>query len=152
MTPTDTTTEKDVAEALGLSTRHLSEIRKKNAAALPEGEAWQRDGQRIHWTTPGIAALTALLSLEKKEGAPEPAAPLPDLVAVVVDRIVPNPRYLLVRKKNAAGVGEGDLLRLRVNSNRNFLPGMIVERCRPVPGSPDLYEHEGRCPRWRGRW
>lgn len=152
MTP-DNIAEKDVAEALGLTTRHLSELRKKNAADLPEGSAWHREGQRVSWTSTGIAALEALLSLEKKEGPPETAtAPPPDLVTLVVDRIVPNPRFLIVRKKNAAGENLPDLLRLRVNNNRNFLPGMTVERCRPVPGSPDLFEHEGRCPRWRGRW
>jgi len=149
---TDTIPESAVADQLGIPASSISDLRKKNAAALPEGTAWARAGaRRVVWTTEGIAALEGILELEKKS-APAARPVLPDCVVMVVNRVVPNPNFLIVQKKNAAGEADGPLLRLRVKSNHNFMPGMTVEHCRPVPASADLFNHEGRCPRYRGRW
>ena len=140
-----TTTETELAQALGISDDGIRSLR--NHPDLKEGTHWFRKKRAVLWTDEGMTAASAVLSL-KKNCAPNPA--IQELVPLVVVRLVPNPRIVFCQKKNAAE--ESPLLRLRVRSSENFMPGMEVRACRPVPGSPDLYDMEGNCPRWKGRW
>ena len=64
-------------------------------------------------------------------------------VVLRVVRVYPNPRILLA--KNSVG----DEVRVRVRNSKNFQPGMELY-ARLDEG--DIYNHEGRCPRFKGRW
>ena len=135
------------ADELGLHHKILRELRKKNAADLPQGEAWKKDGPAIVWTQEGRDALLRVLELEKNAAPPPAPAQPPALVPLVVVRICQNPRIVLVRRPGE----DMTLLRLQVRESKNFAPGMLVEKCRPT-ATPDLFHLEGRCPRFRGRW
>jgi hypothetical protein len=140
-----TTPEADLAQAIGITTDAMKAMR--HHPNITEGLHWFRKKKAAHWTDAGIEVITDVLSLEKNCAPP---AVIHELVPLVVVRLVPNPRIIFCRKKNAAE--ESPLLRLRVRSSENFMPGMEVRSCRPVPGSPDLFDMEGNCPRWKGRW
>lgn len=147
MTTTTSIPESLLAEEIGLPTSVMREFRKKNAPDLPEGEAWQKEGVAIVWTPEGRAGVLRLLGLEKNAGTAPAPAEQPECVALVVVRRVQNPRIVLARLP----AGDGALLRLQVRESKNFVTGMLVLKCRPTP-TPDLYHHEGRCPRFPGHW
>ena len=140
-------TETALADELGVTRAILKNLREKHAADLPPGEAWRKDGTVIVWTLEGRAALLRLLELEKIAPMPPALPQTPDYVHLVVTRVVRNPRIVLAERKE----GPPGEVRLRVRDSANFRPGMVCEKCRPT-GTPDLFNLEGRTPRFRGRW
>lgn len=75
---------------------------------------------------------------------------------LVVEAITRNSRVLMARFEDSPlsprgekHRGENGLVRVSVQNNVNFVPGMPIE-CRHVQA--DLWELIGRCPRSRGRW
>lgn len=142
-----TITETALADEFGITRAILKNLREKNAADLPEGEAWRKDGTAIVWTLDGRTALARVLGLEKTAAPlPAPSEP-PPYVPLVIVRVVRNPRIVLARRVE----GDASEVRLQVRDSKNFVPGMVAEKCRPTP-TPDLFHLEGRCPRFRGHW
>lgn len=138
--------EEDAAEQLGVSRDAMREFRK----GLTARTDWRKTGRVIEISESAFLALKKKVGGEDApEGADEPleaatpqAEPVP-LIAHQAPRL--NPRILVAKKEGADA-----LVRVRVRSNVNFLPGMKI-MARPVPGFDDVFVLEGRCPRYRGR-
>lgn len=98
-------------------------------------------------TSPPAAA--PMTTAQPKEPAP-PAngPPQPEkLVELQVVKIYPNPRLLRAR------TAEGELVTVAVPKNRNFRPLMRIRARQPgAPPAVQIYQLEGRCPRYPGRW
>lgn len=62
---------------------------------------------------------------------------------LIVKRVYPNPRLLLAIDPAGADV------RVRVRNNQNFVPKMKISA---VPIGDGLYQMQGRCPRYKGRF
>lgn len=62
---------------------------------------------------------------------------------LIVKRVYPNPRLLLALAPDGADV------RVRVRNNQNFTPKM---KLLAVPIGDGLYQMQGRCPRYKGRY
>lgn len=123
--------EVDAATHFGVNRRVLREHRKE----LAEGEDWTMEENAVTYTPTGLERLQGLLCLG--EVSPPPLEEL-----TVVNR-ARNPRLVFARRAN------GDLVRLRVRSNENFLPGM---RAQGQHEAADVWTLAQRLPRWRGRW
>jgi len=65
-----------------------------------------------------------------------------------VVRSIPRNVHIVVCEKKD---GDGALVRVRVRSNANFLPGMEL-RALAHPDYRDVFDLVGRCPRMKGRW
>jgi hypothetical protein len=69
------------------------------------------------------------------------------VVELVVTRVFTNPRLI------QAVTDTGELVLVSVARNENFRPNMTVKAHTPGPlPAPQLYQLEGRCPRFPGRW
>jgi len=163
--------EESVAKDLGLSRDELKKMRAEN---LFVGEDFVLDGRSIMLTKGGIDRLRGVIgrmaakvvqTAEKLAGGlgvgaddefRTPSQILPGLLKKIADaaednleeltvsRTWPNPRVL------DAVASDGRTVRVRVRSSKNFIAGMIL-RARPDEFKT-LYSHEGRTPRFRGRW
>jgi len=164
--------EEKVAKELGVSRDELKKMRAEN---LYVGEDFVLAGREIMLTQGGIdrlrgvikrLAATVVQTVEKLaggdggadvEGFKTPGQVLPGLLKKIAEavednleeltvvRTWPNPRVLDAR------TSDGRTVRVRVRCSENFLPGMLL-RARVTADSKDLYLHEGRVPRFRGRW
>jgi hypothetical protein len=127
-------TDRQLAQLLGVGVGFVRDTRSK----LTEGVHWQMEGPSVQWTAAGIQMVL------KSTGAPmdflqdEPTK-------IVVDPSTRNVRNTMIVMGNL----KGERVRVRVRSNRNFIPGMEMP-CRHL--NTDLWELVGNCPRARGRW
>jgi len=140
--------EAELAEALGMGREDMRDLRKKH---LVEHTDWQKVNNRVLLTPQASERLkkeVAGLSPEKKENGALEAAGREQGVQELVVANVPqrNVRLLDARKKEG-----GDMVRVMVRNNRNFLPGMEI-KAMPSGEWLDVFVLEGRCPRYRGRW
>jgi hypothetical protein len=145
--------EAKLASALGLKRDELKFVR---GDSLQKNLDWQMRGRDVVLSESGLAALKNYLGLNlngvdlsgcavepdpQKNGAP---AVLADLVVKIV---YANPRLLLAT--TTADDGASREVRVRVKNNLNFRPRMTI-KARQI--GPDLYQQEGRCPRFPGRY
>lgn len=84
----------------------------------------------------GAARVVGAAVAQAEREAPQP-------IAVTVTAISPNPTIVIGR---AAGID--GLVSVKVRSNRNFIPGLVV-RATPINGHR-YFAQVGRPPRWRG--
>lgn len=135
------TLEDDLAVSLGLNRDEMRALRRQH---LVEGVTWHRREKRLWVTDEGVALIHAAVGVaaqnapEKKEGA----AGRELTVTRIPSR---NTRILEAQKK------DGRPVRVRVTSNVNFIPGMVIHAREEGPYE-DVMTLEGRCPRYRGRW
>lgn len=150
-------TEETVADALGLTREAVRQLR---ADELFIDEDFIDDGGRgIFYATSAIEKLRLVL---KKSAAPGaklgdiailniiPAAAASDNPTVILDAVVtkiyPHNLHFL-----EALLG-GQPITVRVNSNANFIPEMVIPSRNLSMKNPRLYDFIGRCPRGRGTW
>lgn len=131
----------DLAQTMGLNRDAMRALRRTH---LTEGTTWHRKEKRLWITSEGEALIHAALGVvapiapEKKEGPRENE--------LTVTRIPSrNLRIVEAQKK------DGRAVRVRVTSNVNFIPGMVIYAREEGPYE-DVMTLEGRCPRYRGRW
>jgi len=69
------------------------------------------------------------------------------VVELVVTKVYPNPHLIQAANEN------GQRVLVRVQKNKNFRPRMKVKARPPnEPPAPQVYQLEGRCPRFPGKW
>lgn len=152
----DAVKEIELCQILGVS---RCDIRKIRAEDLSEGPHWFKEGKYIYITPEGVAKMkTRLQTGPADENA---AVPHEDLCArkpapiiqqpsgkrrgtAVVNRVTPNKRIV---ECTVDGVAKQ---RVMVKDNKNFIPGMIMQVVKLR--DRDMWELEGNCPRWKGRW
>lgn len=158
---------------LGLS---IEELRRRRKKCLVEGVDWIRDGNRVLLTDEAVQKIRAECALPEPLPGPEKSAdqheaapgqkngaggglsrePLrlgPGLrlqTELVVYRTVMNRQVLEAHEEGADPSDRRNLVRVRVRDSVNFVRGMRV-RVRFVQ-EPDLFEHVGRLPRWKGKY
>lgn len=149
--------ESDFQGVLGVSRDKLRWLRR----GLEAGVHFVKEGRSVVYTESGQAEVRARIAAELGAAAvsgadgangtdmsgvkPDPQSE-PEIEELRVVRRVINPRIVFCAIDGAA-----PLQRVIVRNSQNFLPGMLV-KARRVKGSADLWELQGRCPRWRGRW
>ena len=145
-----TVVEADLARELGLSKEAIRELRKQHLLA---GEF--ELGRTGTCLTPAAADRLRLAcgSPEKKEaenfekkGGPDLAGDLRPVVTLYVKRCPVNRKIVEACLKADL---TGDVVRVRVNTNVNFIPRMEMKARREAWS---MYVLVGRCPRYRGRY
>jgi hypothetical protein len=136
--------ESKVAETLGAPREALMEMRKKDALY---GLHWRKRGRRVVWTEKGLDFLSERFDdrggvLGRVKGSSQATDEGEREIEAVVKKMPLNKRVLMAE-------AEKGVIRVRVNSSANFIPGMKIRCARVVD---DLYDLVGRCPRYRGRW
>jgi hypothetical protein len=143
--------ENEAAEMVGIS---RAEARRIRLGSMAEGPHWRKSGREIHLTRAGVEMLIEATAKNRPPRGEDGASAVADLgegddsgeggaETLSVSRLVRNNRILL------ATTAGGETVRVRVRDSKNFIEGMEL-RARHAGG--DLYHHEGRCPRWKGRW
>jgi hypothetical protein len=140
--------EGDLALELGLTRETMASLRREH---LLDGRDWQLVGKKV-WLGPAAVKrlkekVGCLDSPGQKNGHGEAPSAIAEPVELVI-RSVPRNIHIVVCEKKE---GDGELVRVRVRSNANFLPGMEI-RGMPHPDYSDVFDLVGRCPRQRGRW
>jgi len=152
-----TIVEADFARALGLAKEDIRELRKRH---LMPGEF--ELGRRGMCLTPAAAEKLRLacgapeMALiapekkgpEKKEGGADMALPWDQrpVVTLYVQRCPANSRIVEACLEPDLS---GDVVRVRVKANVNFIPRMALKAKQEAQS---LYVLVGRCPRFRGRY
>ena len=159
--------EKEVAEVCGIDRKILKKLRRQ---LLESVDDFGRIGNKIAYTKKGVQMIMDALGVEAQQlwdrvikTAPGPALPSSsqNYPATSDVQLLLPPHKLIekevtVSKIYAKNHGyleanlEGKTVRVRVRSNKNFLPGMKMTV--HLVQFPDLYSFRGRCPRSRGRW
>ena len=137
--------EGAVAERLGLTRSALEDYR---ARSLKKEGDWKKIGRSVALSEGSLKKLLGYLGspnldcskcLVGKNGAdPEP-------IELQITRVYPNPRLLL------AATERGEEVRVSVQNNINFRRGMKI-KAHPPAGEAQLYQLDGRCPRFPGKW
>ena len=139
--------EEAFAVALGLKREKLSSLRKEH---LEEGEHWGKVSGRITYRVGGEVKMRGvvalLLGIEEKEVVVDEEIGREELEDLEVLRVFPVNRRLV-----ECGRDNGEVVRVTVGDNVNFLKGMVL-KARPPWGSGRLWVLVGRRPRWRGKW
>jgi hypothetical protein len=161
--------ETMVANHFGLSPAELKSIRDAHCV---EDEHWRKKGREIIWLEDGLARVEGVLAaLQQKKGQDEAqgggdeefasvadggvlAGALAGLMAPTLKRMrvqaIPrNPKLVLAVPADEKNGGPEHVVRVRVRSNQNFLPGMELNARMESEEQGVL---EGRCPRYRGRY
>jgi len=137
--------EEAVVERLQLTRSRIDAFRRSL-----EKTAWKKEGREVLLSPGAVKQLLTELgfpdydisnSAIQGNGKKPPA----EVVDLVIERVFPNPRLLLAKTE------AGDLVRVAVPMNVNFLPHMKI-RARPPIHEGGLYRLEGRVPRYRGHW
>lgn len=153
MDPTQPITQKDLATALGIAPADLKKLRDEH---LQPGADWI-PGQPIVYAPEGVKKIRAALGLPEPPASadadtppdPSPAQKNRATARVALTVIRPargNTRIVLCR------TADGRQVNLRVKQNAHFTGGMIIPTCVQSPLSAELYDYEGRLPRWKGRF
>jgi hypothetical protein len=169
-------TEEDVADALGLSREDVRQLRA-DELYLDEDFINEAGGRGICYAASAIEKLRLVLKESAAPGAKlgdlaispvgsartdtdghgqemgqtdKPFDSAQDRATVILDAVVTkiyphNPHYL----EALLGVHP---INVRVNSNANFIPGMIIPSQTLSKKNPRQYDFIGRCPRGRGAW
>lgn len=142
--------EAELAQALGVATKHFQRQRVKN---LRQGVEWELVNLRVAYAKNGAARILELVA-PTAITAPELALLLEKSrlksgeknggeIEAVVCRFYLNPRLMQVTLPNAAKVN------VRVKETKNFRVGMEVP-VRPLDNGG--YELARKLPRFAGRW
>jgi len=151
-------TEENVADALGLTRETVRQLRA-DELYLDEDFINETGGRGICYAEHAIEKLRLILKESAAPGAKLgdiavlnvlPAAAADDKATVILDAVVTkiythNPHYL-------EAILGGQPINVRVNSNVNFIPGMILPSRNLSKKNPRQYGFIGRCPRGRGTW
>ena len=140
--------EMGLVERLGVTRAVLKAWRDAN---LVRGRDWAAISKNVLLTQEAAERLVLALGvsapvLEKnaahasKNDSGE--ASIPEVEELVMVRAFRNPKLIEARRKNGVGV------MVRVQSNENFRPGMVL---RAVQGQT-LWALKGRCPRFPGKY
>ncbi len=134
------TLEDDLAAELGLN---RDEMRRQRRAHLVEGVTWLRKNKRLWLTEEGVRLIKEAMGVRPEPVLERRSEAEGETLRVL--RIPRNARILEAEKK------DGGVVRVRVSSNVNFVPGMEIKARTEGPYG-DVMTLEGRCPRFRGRW
>lgn len=147
--------EEFMLQETGLSREEMKRIRKE----LTVDEDYGKVGREICYSEEAMAKIRQII---KKTAAPGvklgDLAPMkvtggeeePDAATVILDGVVTkiyehNPQYMEV-------LLGGQTVTVRVNSNVNFMPGMIIQSRQLAMRNPRVFDFIGRCPRAKGKW
>ncbi len=131
--------EKHLTKIIGVNRRELTKIRK----SLVQGGHWILNSGAVSYSQSGVKRLLSALELPYEKLPPFLIPPQPgEAREMIVTRVYRN------RKLIGAEL-DGQLQRIRVQSNKNFRRGMKIPT-RHING--DIWELARRCPRWPGRW
>jgi hypothetical protein len=164
--------EETCAVKLGLKRDVMTSMRGEH---LVEGDDWTVQNRRVMITESGMEKLLEAVGISRPEQnpvlpesqneqqpdqpQPSPAEalpqnrqevlspPKPTEVTLIIAKPPPRNRYII----EAVPKDGGEMVRVRVHDNQNFLPGMEIE-ARPDEAYSDVFVLIGRCPRYRGRW
>lgn len=154
----DQHTEQALARILGIKKNRLVSLRRTH---LARGTDWEVQGAVVCYTPAGVQKLRDLAarpvapgdaanagSVDDADAETEALAAteqaIPELLELVVLRICPNPSLVICQH------GETEV-RVRVRTNLNFVPGMRLPARQPR-NAGDAWFHEGRLPRFKGRY
>lgn len=158
--------ESELQGEIGVSRDKLRWIRR----GLEAGVHFVKEGRNVVYTALGIEAVRGKIGEELgaaigngTDGTDRSNGPV--VADLVVVRTVRNPKIVMCERileaepggdTNSTNGHEGvpenrkpEVVRVLVQSNKNFLPGM---RLRARWAHDDVWTLEGRCPRWRGKW
>lgn len=153
-------TEARVAESLGVPRARVKAVRD----GLQEGQDWLMLRGRVVLTDRGLNEVMLALapSAAKRETNGQLVKYRPRRAEVVVTKIPRNPHLVLGKivrvADGAASLGPagpnkgpviGQVVRVKVKRNLNFIPGMEMPCYRE---SWDVWVLDRPCPRFRGRW
>ncbi|MFA5169009.1 MAG: hypothetical protein WC530_10830 [Candidatus Omnitrophota bacterium] len=148
--------EGEVAKRLGISRDEARDLRAEN---LYQDEDFGKVGREVCWTEGAIEKVRKFIKKTAAAGVTlGDLAPMKvvgggnnlDAPTVILDAVISkiypnNPKYM------EALLG-GQLITVCVNSNVNFLPGMIIPSRQLAMRNQRVFDFIGRCPRGRGRW
>jgi len=143
--------EETVARQLGLTREEVKELRVEN---LYQDEDFAKIGRDLCYTQDAIEKIRQIIKKNAPAGVKLgdlalmkiKAARPPVILDAVVTEVYPhNQEYL------EALLG-GQTITVHVNSNVNFLPGMIIQSRQLTMKNTRVFNFSGRCPRARGRW
>lgn len=161
--------EEAVAELIGVARETIAAIRN----GLKKGEYWDLVENHVCISEPALVFILKRLAVDvplkrarlaggmsirtimEKARLQEPTAPVLQkkdaTTTLMVTRLTLNKVILLATHtdKDAPGSTVNGLVRVRVASSANFVPGMTLTA---VHRQEDLWELVGRCPRARNKW
>jgi hypothetical protein len=128
------------------------EVIRSARRQLVEGVDWVKKGQRVLFSAAGVERLQERLRVKA------PVALLPERAASLERRLrvvqVPVNRFVIVAVE-ADGMGMpiegGKRCVVKVKSNVNFVPGMLIQARLVEVGHGGLFELVGNCPRVKGK-
>ena len=140
--------EMGLVERLGVTRAILKTWRDAN---LVRGRDWDAVAKNVLLTQEAAERLALALGVSapvlEKNAAPASKnasgeASIPEVEELVMVRAFRNPKLIEARRKNAA------IVMVRVQSNENFRPGMVLR----AVAVNHLWVLKGRCPRFPGRY
>jgi len=150
--------EVRIADVLGLSREVLMLFRREHLARM---EDWTKDGNHVVYTwgacgqaleffTGTASQLTDIAALERLAAIP-PVALLQKKTAPRLSKEVVTMKVAeLYRNKRIIGArADGEVVRVRVRSSKNFVIGMEIP---VVQVEENLWDLARACPRRRGKW
>ncbi|MDH3442899.1 MAG: hypothetical protein OEN50_03150 [Deltaproteobacteria bacterium] len=159
--------EKKLAEAMGVP-RWVVKNFRDTSEDIKKVTHWHTDGTRIVWTDEGVRAAVEILKLrycERDSNGKRPALTYEDVVfamsnetppesavtviADVEEELIVTRVWPLNRKILDARRANGEVVRVAVRNNVNFLPGMAIPG---VLQSGTRWYCGRKAPRYRGRW
>jgi hypothetical protein len=144
--------ESRVAEKLQLPRDTIRYIR---AEVLKKND-WLQNGRDIVLTQGGLSAVIEHVGVARIEDFADCAvdSEKKEPVELIVTRVPPNRVVLYASLPRVDGIQAREVP-VRVKDNSNFRVGMKLTAIAPTPGatgSAALYQLEGRCPRFAGRY
>ena len=143
----DEISELDLSKKLGLSRETIAGKRKEH---LTKGDDWRKSGRWIVFTQQGAEKLAELVGLvhipnEGKKSLTEQSESVnEEEILTVVQHRLANTKILTAKRSN------GEIVRVRVNSTKNFLPEMTFPAvCENGSG---VWLCTRKTPRWLGKW
>jgi hypothetical protein len=158
--------EPMVARTVGLSRSQLKALRDEN---LTREVDWVLVNAVVTYSPAGLEKLLRAAGLDAgdfawpgREAMPAPALVAEEGAALAGDPVAATPAVpplVELRVRNVCGnpilvfaaTPEGEVVKVRVRTNTNFLPGMPI-RARAPQSPGGLWHHEGACPRFRGKY
>lgn len=137
--------EADIVKRLGITSRTAREARKR--AQLEQGQHWDRVGRQVCYTEEAAYCLLTELNVDTDidalmEGKEEEKKGR--IKTLLYQRTYRNKTIC-----DAKDPDTGDIHRVRIHPSENWMPGMEMN-CQHIEGT--YWIHEGRAPRWKGRF
>ena len=140
-------TEKSLSKKLGICKDYVTAYRKES---LEEGVDWKKAGRVIVYTPEAVERLMGIVGMgvvppdEKKALTREPERKDKEEILTVVKHNLANKNMMVAQRAN------GEIVRVRVRTAKNFLPNMTFPATREKGSGVWLCTRS--LPRWLGKW